>query len=88
MRPLAGHVIGVKAGIVIVKLETGNKREIRTKKKFKKYDKVRVSFNFKTGKVTYICLASDPPRGTEKCSRCSQTFVDIPDDDGFEGDIE
>ena len=79
MRPLAGFVVGVNKGVATIKLTSGNK--ITYNAKGLTYgDEVIVNFNFKTNTVSSIRLASSPDEGTEKCERCSQTTIDLGED--------
>jgi hypothetical protein len=81
MKPLAGFVVGIGKGSVRVKLCTGTKLTIRTKKKFKYGDEVIINYNFRTKTVRSIELASDAPKGTQVCQKCSQTSLNLGDDD-------
>lgn len=80
MKALAGFVVGIGKGTITVKMSTGNKRVIQTDKPFKYGDKVRVNFNFKARTVRSVSLWADPPNGTEICSRCAETHIDLGED--------
>jgi len=81
MRSLIGHITGVNKGVVSVELETGNTRDIRTDKPFRYGEKVRVNFNYKAKTVRSIELFDEPPEGTQKCSRCCESYIEYGEDD-------
>jgi len=79
MRPLAGFVVKLNKGVATIKLSSGNK--ITYDAKGLTYgDEVIVNYNYNTNTVSSIRLTNEPDEGTVKCERCSQTSIDLGED--------